>query len=65
MNQACILKLGWKLASGANDWWCEVMRGKYDCRALKGEIGVQSSASSLWKFIVKLSPKLVDSVSGC
>ncbi|MCH82717.1 putative ribonuclease H protein, partial [Trifolium medium] len=27
MNQACILKLGWKLASGDNDLWCEVMRG--------------------------------------
>ncbi|MCI49712.1 hypothetical protein A2U01_0070956, partial [Trifolium medium] len=42
----------------ANDLWCEVMRGKYDCRAMKGEIGVQNSASSLWKYIVKLSPKL-------
>jgi hypothetical protein len=58
MNQACILKLGWKLASGANDLWCKVMRGKYDCRAMKGEVRVQNSASSLWKYIVKLSPKL-------
>jgi hypothetical protein len=36
MNQACIHKLGWKLSSGSTDWWCEVMRGKYDSRALKG-----------------------------
>ncbi|WJX55356.1 Protein DETOXIFICATION 41 [Trifolium repens] len=46
MNQACILKLGWKLASGANDLWCKVMRGKYDCRAMKGEVRVQNSASN-------------------
>jgi hypothetical protein len=51
MNQACILKLGWKLSSGSTDWWCEVMRGKYDSRALKGEINVQASASSLWKLM--------------
>jgi hypothetical protein len=29
MNQACILKLSWKLASGAKDWWCYIFRGKY------------------------------------
>jgi hypothetical protein len=58
MNRACILKLGWKLMSGATDWWCEVMRGKYDCRALTGDANVQASASSLWKYIVKLCPKL-------
>jgi hypothetical protein len=51
MNQACILKLGWKLSSGSTDWWCEVIRGKYDSRALKGEINVQASASSLWKLM--------------
>ncbi|MCH82962.1 putative ribonuclease H protein [Trifolium medium] len=58
MNQACILKLSWKLASGAKDCWFEVLRGKYDCRALKGEISVKNSASSLWKVMVNLSPQL-------
>jgi hypothetical protein len=51
MNQACIIKLGWKLVSGANEWWCEVMRGKYDCRALTGETNVQGITSNLWKYI--------------
>ncbi|GAU16016.1 hypothetical protein TSUD_338860 [Trifolium subterraneum] len=37
---------------GANDWWCEVMHGKYGCRALTGETNVQGTASSLWKYIV-------------
>jgi hypothetical protein len=26
MNQACILKLGWKLFVSASDFWCEVLR---------------------------------------
>jgi hypothetical protein len=25
MNKACILKLGWKVYSGANDFWCQVL----------------------------------------
>jgi hypothetical protein len=35
MNKACILKLGWKIYSGANDFWCQVRRGKYGCNSLK------------------------------
>ncbi|PNY00646.1 hypothetical protein L195_g023931 [Trifolium pratense] len=58
MNQAWILKLSRKLASSAKDWWCEVLRSKYDCGALKGEIAVKNSASSLWKVMVKLNPQL-------
>jgi hypothetical protein len=58
MNQACILKLSWKLASGAKDWWCDIFRGKYDCRALTGDITVKNSASSLWKSMVRFSPQL-------
>ncbi|MCH89608.1 putative ribonuclease H protein, partial [Trifolium medium] len=27
MNQACLSKLGWKLFSGADDYWCQIMRG--------------------------------------
>jgi hypothetical protein len=52
--------LGVPLISGANDRWCEVMRGKYDCRALMGETNVQGTASSLRKYIVKLSLKLYE-----
>ncbi|MCI25240.1 hypothetical protein A2U01_0046430, partial [Trifolium medium] len=29
MNQACILKLGRKLQAGCNEFWCNVMWGKY------------------------------------
>ncbi|PNX75251.1 ribonuclease H, partial [Trifolium pratense] len=26
MNQACLIKLGWKLFSGADDYWCQILR---------------------------------------
>ena len=29
MNKACILKLGWKMQTGDQDFWCKVLRGKY------------------------------------
>jgi hypothetical protein len=56
MNQACLAKLGWKLYIGADELWCDVLRGKYDCRNFKGVS--RASASSLWKNIVKLRPNL-------
>jgi hypothetical protein len=58
MNKACILKLGWKIYSGANDFWCQVRRGKYGCNSLKTFSNVRVTDSSLWKAIVKPAPHL-------
>jgi hypothetical protein len=58
MNKACILKLGWKIYSGANDFWCQVRRGKYGCNSLKKISNVRVTDSSLWKAIVKPAPHL-------
>ncbi|GAU14937.1 hypothetical protein TSUD_47300 [Trifolium subterraneum] len=58
MNQACLLKLGWKINSGASDFWCEVLRGKYNCQTIGEDMDTKVSDSSLWKNIVKLSPNL-------
>jgi ribonuclease HI len=60
MNQACILKLGWKLKTGARDLWCEVLRGKYNCHDLSNNTVVKNSDSSLWKNLIKLSVHLND-----
>ncbi|MCH81151.1 putative non-LTR retroelement reverse transcriptase, partial [Trifolium medium] len=58
MNQACLAKVGWKLYTGADDMWCEVLRGKYNCHNFKDEGVSCASASSLWKNIIKLRPNL-------
>jgi hypothetical protein len=48
MNQACLIKLGCKVFSGADEYWCEVLRGKYVQNAAK------TTDSSLWKVLVSL-----------
>ncbi|GAU26489.1 hypothetical protein TSUD_361220 [Trifolium subterraneum] len=58
MNQACLLKLGWKFNSGASDLWCEVLHGKYSCQTISENMVIKAPASSLWKNIVKLSSNL-------
>jgi hypothetical protein len=58
MNQACLLKLGWKFNFGASDLWCEVLRGKYSCQTISENMVIKASDSSLWKNIVKVSPNL-------
>jgi hypothetical protein len=61
MNQACLLKLNWKLQSGSGDYWCSVLRGKYlrDNNAhFVGEGNRLSSCSSLWKTLHNLNPLL-------
>lgn len=64
MNKACIAKLGWKLKSGENDFWCEVMRVKYKRNGGNDDIVARAADSSLWKAIVKLWPKLDRCVFG-
>jgi hypothetical protein len=48
MNQACLIKLGWKVFSGAEDYWCRIMRGKY------GQDEARVTDSHLWKAITGL-----------
>jgi hypothetical protein len=54
MNKVCILKLGRKIQTGANDFWCEVMIGKYKCDAADGTVVAKATDSHLWKSIVNL-----------
>ncbi|MCH79475.1 putative ribonuclease H protein [Trifolium medium] len=60
MNQACLLKLGWKFNPGATDLWCEVLRGKYHCQCIRENMETKVTDSNLWTSLVKLSPKLND-----
>jgi hypothetical protein len=58
MNKACILKLGRKIQSGALDFWCEVMLGKYKRGTDDGVVVARANDSHLWKSIVKVWPHL-------
>jgi hypothetical protein len=54
MNEACIFKLGWKLQSSSQDFWCEVMCGKYKMNDRSCDVVAKPYDSSLWNNIVKL-----------
>jgi hypothetical protein len=58
MNKACILKLGRKIQSGALDFWCEVMLGKYKRGTDVGMVVAKANDSHLWKSIVKVWPHI-------
>ncbi|KAK2394949.1 hypothetical protein QL285_056723 [Trifolium repens] len=58
MNQACLLKLGWNFKHGENDFWCEVLRGKYGMASFDNDEFAKSSSSSLWKSLVHLKDHL-------
>jgi hypothetical protein len=57
MNQACLLKIGWKYHGGKNDLWCRVLRGKYE-DGREGCYVSKVTDSHLWKTMVALQPKL-------
>jgi hypothetical protein len=57
MNQACILKWGWKLQNNSNDLWSKVLRGKYVGQGALFE-RCKSTDSTLWKEVVRLAPNL-------
>ncbi|MCH93591.1 RNA-directed DNA polymerase (Reverse transcriptase), partial [Trifolium medium] len=57
MNQDCLIKLGWKFFSGANDYWCTIMRGKYTHEEAK------PSDSNLWKVMFGLKHHVWNSCS--
>jgi hypothetical protein len=58
MNIACILKLSRKIQSGSQDFWCEVLKGKYKRGAEGGVVGAKANDSHLWKAIVKVWPHI-------
>jgi ribonuclease HI len=58
MNKACILKPGRKIQSGAIDFWCAVMKGKYKRGSDEGVVLARANDSHLWKSIVRLWPQL-------
>ncbi|PNX88162.1 hypothetical protein L195_g044263 [Trifolium pratense] len=58
MNKACILKLGRKLQTGSQEFWCNVMWGKYRRGSTNNNVVAKTLDSHLWKSIVKLWPKL-------
>jgi ribonuclease HI len=57
MNKACLSKLGWKLFAGADDYWCQIMRGKYNYNEAR------ASDSSLWKVLCGLKSMLQNNCS--
>jgi len=46
-NKACILKLGWKMQTGDQDFWCKVLRGKYQRSEDVNGVVAKPSDSSL------------------
>lgn len=60
MNQACLLKLGWKINTGAKEFWCDVICGKYECNNLSNGAEIRSSDSSFWKVIRRMSSQSYD-----
>ncbi|KAK4261983.1 hypothetical protein QN277_027606 [Acacia crassicarpa] len=53
LNDACGAKLMWKLLSGSNSLWAEVLFNKYMLRNDSDLFSVKTSDSLLWKFITK------------
>jgi hypothetical protein len=64
MNTACIGKLGWKMQSNSNDFWCNMIRGKYSRDIVQQSRVVKASDSSLWKALKNIMP-LIEKVSMC
>ncbi|KAI5387821.1 hypothetical protein KIW84_073785 [Lathyrus oleraceus] len=59
MNTTYIAKLGWKVKSGEDSLWSNVIRGKYKRMVVSdGLVETKSYDSSLWKHIVKVWPLL-------
>jgi hypothetical protein len=65
MNQACLLKLGWKLNYGASDFWCQVVKGKYGVNSFGNDIAIKPSDSSLWKALLRLKDHLINNTNWC
>ncbi|KAI5395469.1 hypothetical protein KIW84_061876 [Lathyrus oleraceus] len=59
MNNACILKLSWKLINEFEDIWCKVLRGIYKDVHLSQNPTKKSSGYGLWRAINKFIPYLL------
>lgn len=59
MSIACIMKLGWKILSNADDLWCKVMKNRYKCGDIHDIIKYRGSNSGLWKEIAKFVPYIM------
>lgn len=66
MNNALLLKIGWRVISRPRDLWIPVLRGKYD-RGLIQRLQCKSYPydSSLWKAIDALWPAIVSNLKHC
>ena len=54
MNQAFLMKVGWKLRTGPNDFWVQVVRAKYKCgNDVLLVIDKHPPITNLWKGVVK------------
>jgi hypothetical protein len=63
MNEACLIKLDWKLKNGDNALWCSVLKGKYDRSNISVNMMIaKPSDSSLWKNLVHLWPAMCSMV---
>jgi hypothetical protein len=60
MNQACLLKLGWKFHNGSSDFWCEVLRGKYGVDSFENVAEVRPTNSNMWKALLSLKDQLLN-----
>jgi hypothetical protein len=58
MNKACLCKLSWKLQTGSNDFWCNVLRSKYSRNDVISSRIIKTSDSSLWKALENVKPML-------
>jgi ribonuclease HI len=58
MNKACLCKLSWKLQTGSNDFWCNVLRSKYSRNDVMSSRIIKTSDSSLWKALENVKPML-------
>ncbi|GAU12210.1 hypothetical protein TSUD_01770 [Trifolium subterraneum] len=58
MNQACLIKLGWKLQSGGEEYWCSVLRGKYNGNIGQNGRAASGVGSNLWNALNDIKPML-------
>lgn len=56
MNKACVLKLGWNLASQSTYYCCRVLREKYGRNDTPYRLAKRNTDSELWKNLVELQP---------
>lgn len=56
----CIMKLGWKVYTNANDLWCQFLRNKYNIMDVQECTKTRATDSSLWNDITKTIPLMMN-----